>query len=231
MTRPGPRPRSCCAASGTSRTPGGHRGARGAERLSRGPRARDRRTARLPAHRPARRARWSRSATSPSAGPARRRPSSWSCARCSIWAPPRGLSRGYGRRRAACRSSPTRRRSSRGRGGGRRAVLLAERLPGVPVVVGENRYEAGRVAVGRCGATAIVLDDGFQHRTLAKDLEIVVSRAARRGATGGSSRAARCASRSRGSAAPTWWWSPIPAGQRWPRRPTRPGAAARSRRC
>lgn len=53
-------------------------------------------------------------------------------------------------------------------------VLLAERLPGIPVVVGENRYEAGRVAVERCGATALVLDDGFQHRTLAKDLEILV---------------------------------------------------------
>ena len=53
-------------------------------------------------------------------------------------------------------------------------LLLAERLPGVPVVVGENRYEAARVAVERCGATAIVMDDGFQHRTLAKDLEVVV---------------------------------------------------------
>jgi tetraacyldisaccharide 4'-kinase len=53
-------------------------------------------------------------------------------------------------------------------------LLLAERLPGVPVVVGENRYEAGRVAVERCGATALVLDDAFQHRTLAKDLEILV---------------------------------------------------------
>jgi tetraacyldisaccharide 4'-kinase len=53
-------------------------------------------------------------------------------------------------------------------------LLLAERLPGVAVVVGENRYEAGRVAVARLGATALVLDDGFQHRTLAKDLEILV---------------------------------------------------------
>jgi tetraacyldisaccharide 4'-kinase len=52
--------------------------------------------------------------------------------------------------------------------------LLAERLPGVVVVVGENRYEAGRVAVERHGATALVLDDGFQHRSLAKDLEILV---------------------------------------------------------
>ena len=53
-------------------------------------------------------------------------------------------------------------------------LLLAERLPGVAVVVGENRYEAGRVGVERLGATALVLDDGFQHRTLAKDLEILV---------------------------------------------------------
>ncbi len=52
--------------------------------------------------------------------------------------------------------------------------LLAERLPGVPVVVGENRLAAGRVALERCGATALVLDDGFQHRTVAKDLEVLV---------------------------------------------------------
>jgi len=51
--------------------------------------------------------------------------------------------------------------------------LLAEQLPGLPVVVGESRYEAGRVAVERCGADVLVLDDGFQHRTLAKDLEIL----------------------------------------------------------
>jgi tetraacyldisaccharide 4'-kinase len=53
-------------------------------------------------------------------------------------------------------------------------VLLAERLPGVPVVVGENRYDAGAVAVGTCLADSLVLDDGFQHKTLRKDLEIVV---------------------------------------------------------
>jgi tetraacyldisaccharide 4'-kinase len=55
--------------------------------------------------------------------------------------------------------------------------LLARRLPGVPVVVGANRYEAARLAVQRFGATAIVLDDGFQHRTLRKSLEIVMTRA------------------------------------------------------
>ena len=56
--------------------------------------------------------------------------------------------------------------------------LLARRLPGVPVVVGANRYEAGRTAVERFGVTAIVLDDGLQHRTLVKNLEIVMVRAA-----------------------------------------------------
>ncbi len=56
--------------------------------------------------------------------------------------------------------------------------LLARRLPGVPVVVGSNRHAAARLAVERFGVTAIVLDDGFQHRTLRKDLEIVMVRAA-----------------------------------------------------
>jgi tetraacyldisaccharide 4'-kinase len=55
--------------------------------------------------------------------------------------------------------------------------LLARRLPGVPVVVGANRYEAARLAVQRFGVTAIVLDDGFQHRTLRKNLEVVMTRA------------------------------------------------------
>jgi tetraacyldisaccharide 4'-kinase len=54
--------------------------------------------------------------------------------------------------------------------------LLARRLPGVVVVVGTNRYAAAHLAVERFGVTAIVLDDGFQHRTLAKDVEIVMVR-------------------------------------------------------
>ena len=57
--------------------------------------------------------------------------------------------------------------------------LLARRLPGITVVVGSNRYDAARVAIERFGVTAIVLDDGFQHRTLKKDLEIVMARARR----------------------------------------------------
>lgn len=55
--------------------------------------------------------------------------------------------------------------------------LLARRLPGIPVVVSANRAEAVHVARERFGITAVVLDDGFQHRTLLKDLEIVMARA------------------------------------------------------
>ncbi|MBI2524920.1 MAG: tetraacyldisaccharide 4'-kinase [Candidatus Rokubacteria bacterium] len=59
------------------------------------------------------------------------------------------------------------------RAAGDEPVLLAERLPGMPVVVGENRYEAGRLALEALGASVIVLDDAFQNRTIAKDVEVV----------------------------------------------------------
>jgi len=60
------------------------------------------------------------------------------------------------------------------RAAGDEPFLLAERLPRTPVVVGENRYDAGRVAVEQLQASVVVLDDGFQNRTIDKDLEILV---------------------------------------------------------
>ena len=85
------------------------------------------------------------------------------------------VSRGYGRRTRGVRIVADGGGLRLGaKDGGDEPVLLAERLPGVPIVVGESRYEAGAVAVGTCFADALVLDDGFQHRTLYKDLEIVV---------------------------------------------------------
>jgi tetraacyldisaccharide 4'-kinase len=52
-------------------------------------------------------------------------------------------------------------------------LLIARRL-GVPVVVGERRYEAGRVAEQKFQPHLHVLDDGFQHRALARDFDIVL---------------------------------------------------------
>jgi len=93
---------------------------------------------------------------------------------------PAVLSRGYGRRSRGVRIvADTASIRLDAEEGGDEPFLLARRLPGVPVVVGANRYDAARLAIERFGVSALVLDDGFQHRTLRKDLEIVMARAAR----------------------------------------------------
>lgn len=52
--------------------------------------------------------------------------------------------------------------------------LVARRLPGVRVLCGPSRAELGRRAVEELGADALLLDDGFQHRSLRRDLDVVV---------------------------------------------------------
>ncbi|HCV43273.1 MAG TPA: tetraacyldisaccharide 4'-kinase [Bacteroidetes bacterium] len=58
--------------------------------------------------------------------------------------------------------------------GGDEPVQIARKYPKAIVVVGERRVEAARKAVGEMNANVIVLDDGFQHRYLRRDLDIVV---------------------------------------------------------
>jgi tetraacyldisaccharide 4'-kinase len=57
--------------------------------------------------------------------------------------------------------------------GGDEAVLLAGRFEG-PVVTGERRTEAAGLACARFALDTIVLDDGFQHRALARDADLVL---------------------------------------------------------
>jgi tetraacyldisaccharide 4'-kinase len=52
-------------------------------------------------------------------------------------------------------------------------VLLARALPGVLVAVGGGRADAGRMVEARFGRCVHVLDDGFQHLALARDLDLV----------------------------------------------------------
>ncbi len=52
-------------------------------------------------------------------------------------------------------------------------LLIARKLQ-VPVVVGENRHNAGVFAEARFGHQLHLLDDGFQHRGLARDFDIVL---------------------------------------------------------
>lgn len=80
------------------------------------------------------------------------------------------LSRGYGRRRSGVRVVDP--------GGlpqdfGDEPLLIARRLNG-PVVIGEDRFAAGKLAEAKFGAQLHLLDDGFQHRGLARDFDIVL---------------------------------------------------------
>jgi tetraacyldisaccharide 4'-kinase len=80
------------------------------------------------------------------------------------------LSRGYGRKTRGVREVDP---GGMPREFGDEPLLLARRLQ-APVVVGEDRYEAGRFAEEKFGPQMHLLDDGFQHRGLARDFDIVL---------------------------------------------------------
>lgn len=52
--------------------------------------------------------------------------------------------------------------------------MMAERLNNVPVLTSRDRYEAGRYAIDRFGVDTLILDDGFQHLPLHRDLNILL---------------------------------------------------------
>ena len=86
------------------------------------------------------------------------------------------LTRGYGRRsktkvlevsdgeviKADCRES------------GDEPYLLARKLTGVPVIISSKRFTAGTFAHRKFGANFFILDDGFQHLGLKRDLDLVL---------------------------------------------------------
>jgi len=85
------------------------------------------------------------------------------------------LSRGYGRKSSGVRWV------SDGGGpivtaaeGGDEPVLIARSLPGVPVVVGESRAAAGRELLSRRPVDVLLLDDGFQHLSLRRDVDLLL---------------------------------------------------------
>lgn len=56
---------------------------------------------------------------------------------------------------------------------GDEAHIIADALTGVPVVVGRDRYQAAMLAYERFNPEVILLDDGFQHRKLFRDVDIL----------------------------------------------------------
>jgi len=51
--------------------------------------------------------------------------------------------------------------------------MMAHRLSNVPVIVGANRSQTGQIAMDRFHPDTIILDDGFQHRQVARDVDVV----------------------------------------------------------
>ncbi len=97
------------------------------------------------------------------------------------------VSRGYGRKKTI--DAPL--IVSEGKGavcnpenGGDEPVMMAEATRGIPIVVGSDRFEAGMTAYRELGAEAVILDDGFQHLSLERDINIALLPAARPFGTG-----------------------------------------------
>jgi len=72
------------------------------------------------------------------------------------------LSRGYGEKSPDCSGESD------------EALVLRQRLPGTPHLVGPKRVETGAEAIREHGARCLVMDDGFQHMAVARDLDIVL---------------------------------------------------------
>ena len=91
----------------------------------------------------------------------------------SAGARPAILTRGY-RRRASQPVLLWQERQASWEQAGDEPALLARALPDVPIVVDPDRVRGAATAVRETGATHLLLDDGFQHWRLARDLDIVL---------------------------------------------------------
>ena len=85
-------------------------------------------------------------------------------------------SRGYGRRGGdeVVVVSDGRHVRARAEESGDEPLLLAAHAPGVPVLVGRDRALAGWRALSAFGSEVLVLDDGFQHHRIHRDLDLVL---------------------------------------------------------
>ena len=88
------------------------------------------------------------------------------------------LSRGYARKIVGRRCGDRQRWQPRARDverSGDEPQMLARAVPRAAVLVSSSRYLAGRIAESRLGCTVHVLDDGFQHFDLMRDVDLLVS--------------------------------------------------------
>jgi tetraacyldisaccharide 4'-kinase len=60
------------------------------------------------------------------------------------------------------------------RGKSDEVMVIESECPGVPVIVNGDRVAGGREAIAKHNADILVIDDGFQHRRIARDINIVL---------------------------------------------------------
>lgn len=87
------------------------------------------------------------------------------------------LTRGYGRAgrgRVVLRCGPEGLPARAAEEAGDEPAMLARRVPGVSVVVDEDRYAAGVWAERELDPDVFLVDDGFQHLRLARDMNLLV---------------------------------------------------------
>jgi tetraacyldisaccharide 4'-kinase len=87
------------------------------------------------------------------------------------------LSRGYGRRDVSpgvTVVSDTSRVIASLEVAGDEPLMLARSLPGVPILVGADRFLSGSFAEREFGVTVHILDDGFQHVQLERDADLLL---------------------------------------------------------
>ena len=86
------------------------------------------------------------------------------------------VSRGYGgveSRRVTIVSDGENIRADQGNSGDE-PLMLARQLSGIPVLCSTKRVRAGKAAIEKFDCNLLILDDGFQHRYLARDLDVVM---------------------------------------------------------
>jgi tetraacyldisaccharide 4'-kinase len=90
------------------------------------------------------------------------------------------LTRGYGRKSSGLRilNDPTKQSATNDVQSyeefGDEPLMLARSLVEIPVIINNDRYEAGRFAEEKFGSRVLVLDDAYQHLSLARDLNILL---------------------------------------------------------
>lgn len=85
------------------------------------------------------------------------------------------LSRGYGRKTIGTQLvTDGKINSAKWEIVGDEPTLMAKYLSDIPIVVDENRIRGGKYLINKFHPEIIILDDGFQHRKLFRDIDIVL---------------------------------------------------------